>query len=188
MHPFGPEDPEAWERLFTDQESRCHIIQLMGFVRDSAQLITEFTLFDLYWYYRSYGSKDNPKIIVLDEVQNLDHGIDSPLGKMLTEGRKFGISLILATQTLSNLNKDEQDRLFQASHKLFFRPADTELRRFAQILSDVTGEKSDDWVNRLASLQRGECYSIGPVLNSSTGRLEVNRTFKIRIHALEERD
>ncbi len=188
MQPFGPEDPEAWERLFTDQESRCHIIQLMGFVKDSAQLITEFALFDLYWYYRSWGSKDNPKVIVLDEVQNLDHGIESPLGKMLTEGRKFGISLILATQTLSNLNKDEQDRLFQASHKLFFKPADTELRRFAQILSDVSGEKPDEWVTRLASLKRGECYSMGPVLNNSTGRLEVNKPFKIRIQALEERE
>lgn len=187
MHPFGPEDPEAWERLFTERESRCHIIQLMGFVKDSAQLITEFALFDLYWYYRSCGSKDNPKVIVLDEVQNLDHGDKSPLGTMLTEGRKFGISLILATQTLSNLNRDEQDRLFQASHKLFFKPADTELRRFAQILSDVSGEKPEEWVNRLASLQRGECYSLGPVLNSSTGSLVVNKPFKIRIQALEDR-
>lgn len=187
MNPFGKEDAESWERLFTDLESRCHIIQLMGFVKDSARLITEFALFDLYWYYRSCGNKDNPKVIVLDEVQNLDHGLDSPVGKMLTEGRKFGISLILATQTLSNLDKDEQDRLFQASHKLFFKPADTELRRFAQILSDATGEKADEWISRLASLKRGECYSMGPVLNELNGKMEVSRTFKIRIRALEDR-
>ena len=77
--------------------------------------------------------------------------------------------------------------MFQASHKLFFKPADTELRRFAQILSDVSGEKPEEWVNRLASLQRGECYSLGPVLNSSTGSLVVNKPFKIRIQALEDK-
>ena len=125
-------------KAFTDTESRCHIIQLAGFTRDTAQLITEFSLYDLYWYYRANGNKDNPKIIVLDEIQNLDHRLDSPLGKMLTEGRKFGISLILATQTLSNLSRDEKDRLFQASHKLFFKPADTEVRTFANILADAT--------------------------------------------------
>ena len=48
------------------------------------------------------------KYVVLDEVQNLDHRQGSPLEKMLREGRKFGVSLILATQTLSNLKKEEQ--------------------------------------------------------------------------------
>lgn len=187
LNPFGKEDVHSWERLFTDTESRCHIIQLAGFTRDTAQLITEFSLYDLYWYYRANGNKDNPKIIVLDEIQNLDHRLDSPLGKMLTEGRKFGISLILATQTLSNLSRDERDRLFQASHKLFFKPADTEVRTFANILADATNTRSDEWINRLSSLKRGECYSLGPALNRSTNKLEIGKYFKIRITPLEQR-
>ena len=187
MNPFGEEDPESWEKLFQDDSSRCHIIQLAGFMKDAARLITEFSLIDLYWYYRASGSKDRPKVIVLDEIQNLDHRLDSPLGQFLTEGRKFGISLILATQTLSNLDKDERDRLFQASHKLFFKPADTEIRSFAQILADATGLKNEEWVRRLTSLKRGECYSLGPAVNEATGTFEVNRYFKIRIKALEDR-
>ena len=135
MKPFGEEEPESWERIFQDTTSRCHIIQLAGFMKDPCRLITEFSLIDLYWYYRARGSKDNPKVIVLDEIQNLDHRLDSPLGQFLTEGRKFGISLILATQTLSNLDKDERDRLFQASHKLFFKPADTEIRLLPRYLA-----------------------------------------------------
>jgi DNA phosphorothioation-dependent restriction protein DptH len=187
MNPFGEEDPESWEKLFQDDSSRCHIIQLAGFVKDAARLITEFSLVDLYWYYRASGSKDKPKVIVLDEIQNLDHRLNSPLGQFLTEGRKFGISLILATQTLSNLDKDERDRLFQASHKLFFKPADTEIRSFAQIFADATGLKNEEWVRRLTSLKRGECYSLGPAVNEATGTFEVNRYFKIRIKALEDR-
>ncbi|HHV42033.1 MAG TPA: ATP-binding protein, partial [Clostridiaceae bacterium] len=150
MNPFGQEDEESWEKIFTDVDSRCHIIQLLGFTRDSAQLITEFSLFDFYWYYRANGNKDRPRVVVLDEIQNLDHRLDSPLGQLLTEGRKFGISLILATQTMSNLGKDERDRLFQASHKLFFKPADTEVRSFAQVLADSTNKPQAEWIERLS--------------------------------------
>jgi len=185
MKPFGTEDPESWEKLFNDDQSRGHILQLAGFSKDAAQLITEFSLIDLYWFYRGRGNQALPRVIILDEIQNLDHRLESPLGKFLTEGRKFGISLILATQTLSNLDKDEKDRLFQASHKLFFRPADTELRSYAQILENAVAEKSDTWVTRLAALKKGECYSLGPSMNSH-GQLE-SKAFKIRIASLEER-
>lgn len=187
MNPFGQEDPESWEKPFNDQESRCHVIQLAGFARDTARLITEFSLIDLYRYYRASGSKDQPRVIVLDEVQNLDHSLDSPLGQLLTEGRKFGISLILATQTMSNLDKDQRDRLFQASHKLFFRPADTELRSFAQLLESATGERSEDWERRLSSLGKGECYSLGPAVNESSQTLDTKKYFRIRITSLRER-
>ena len=187
MNPFGQEDEESWERIFADADSRCHIIQLAGFPRDSARLITEFSLFDFYWYYRANGHKDRPRVVVLDEIQNLDHKLDSPLGQLLTEGRKFGVSLILATQTMSNLSKDQRDRLFQASHKLFFRPADTEVRSFAQILSDATNQPQSEWVDRLASLKRGECYSLGHSLNERVQKLEVGDGFRIRVEPLEAR-
>ena len=187
MNPFGQEDPDSWEKLFLDPDSRCHVIQLAGFSKDYARLITEFFLIDLYWYYRTRGSKDKPRVIILDEIQNLDHSLESPLGQFLTEGRKFGISLILATQTLSNLSKDERDRLFQASHKLFFKPADTEIKAFAQLLADATSESQDSWVQRLSGLKRGECFSLGYAFNPGTNKLEVNRAFKIKIKPLEER-
>lgn len=185
--PFGMEDPQSWERIFSDDQSRCHIIQLAGFMKEFARLITEFSLIDLYRYYRAQGDKNRPKVVVLDEIQNLDHRLESPLGQFLTEGRKFGIALVLATQTLSNLGKDERDRLFQASHKLFFKPADTEIRSYAGILADATGEKSDEWVSRLTSLKRGECYSLGFALNDRTGILEPNKWFKIKISEIETR-
>ena len=186
-NPFGHEDPNSWEKLFLDPLSRCHIIQLAGFPKDSARLITEFSLIDLYWYYRGRGSEDDPRIIVLDEIQNLDHRLESPLGQLLTEGRKFGISLILATQTLSNFTKDQKDRLFQASHKLFFKPADTEIKSYAQLLADATSYDQEHWVQQLSGLRRGECYSLGHAYNPVTGKLEVNKANKIRIKSLEER-
>jgi DNA phosphorothioation-dependent restriction protein DptH len=186
QNPFGEEDSESWERLFTDTAHRCHIIQLAGFMKDAARLVTEFSLIDLYWFYRSRGTQHCPRVIVLDEVQNLDHREESPLAQLLREGRKFGFSLILATQIMSNLDKDEKDRLFNAAHKLFFRPADTEIRTYADIAAVSTGEKPDVWLTKLAGLKKGECYSLGPSLNEATGKLDV-KAFRIRISSLATR-
>ena len=117
---------------------------------------------------------------------NLDHREETPLAQLLREGRKFGFSLILATQTMSNLEKDQRDRLFNAAHKLFFRPTDTELRTYADIAAMTTGEKIDIWKTRLASLKKGECYSLGPSLNEATGRLE-SKAFRVQVTPLGER-
>jgi len=186
QNPFGSEEEGSWEELFTDMTNHCHIIQLAGFMRDVSRLITEFSLIDLYWYYRSRGTQHTPKVIVLDEVQNMDHREDSPLAQFLREGRKFGFSLILATQIMSNLSKDERDRLFNAAHKLFFKPADTEMRSYAEIAAMSTGEKVDIWIKRLSALKKGECYSLGPSLNESTEHLEV-KAFHIAITSLGDR-
>ncbi|SHE49820.1 ATP-binding protein [Desulforamulus putei] len=192
LRPFVDTNPlgagsSSWEELFTDLQNRCHVIQLVGFAPDMARLITEFVLLDLYWYYRSCGNEARPRPVVLDEVQNLDHAEGGSLAGMLREGRKFGLSLLLATQTLSNLKQEERDRLFQAAHKLFFRPADTELRSFANIIAHATGERPEDWVDRLANLGRGECYSLGYVWRESDGKLKGNHYVKIKVTALTER-
>ena len=165
---FNNNNSQNWQTIFNDDTSRTNIIQLASLSRDIMQLATEFTLWDLYSYACSYGNKSKPLPIVLDEVQNLDHRLESPLGKMLTEGRKYGISLILATQTLSMLSKDEQDRLFQASHKLFFAPAETEIQSYAKLLEQaVPGSSKKAWLDELAKLKKGECISVGLHMNES---------------------
>ena len=165
---FSSDSNKSWESVFTNNENKTTVMQLVSLSHDISMLCTEFLLWDLYSYACSYGSKNNPIPIVLDEVQNLDHRLESPLGKMLTEGRKFGVSLILATQTLSMLRKDEQDRLFQASHKLFFAPAKTETKTYAKILElSVPGTKQTDWENQLADLDKGQCLSVGYHLDRS---------------------
>jgi len=186
QNPFGREDPESWERWFNDALHRCHVVQLAGFVKDASRLVTEFSLIDLYWFYRGVGTQGKPRVVVLDEVQNLDHRDESPLAQLLREGRKFGFSLVLATQIMSNLDKDERDRLFLAGHKLFFRPADTEMRSYAEIASTSTGDKVDVWQKRLAGLKKGECYSLGPSLNEASDKLEM-KAFKIQITSLGDR-
>jgi len=159
---------DGWEGIYKSEQPTTRLIQLATLSRDIWRLATEFILWDLYSYVCAHGNKNSPLPIVLDEVQNLDQKLDSPLGKMLTEGRKYGLSLILATQTLSNLKKDEQDRLFQAAHKLFFAPAETEIDSYAKLLEQaVPASNKKAWLQELAKLKKGECISVGLHMNAN---------------------
>jgi DNA phosphorothioation-dependent restriction protein DptH len=187
--PFSGSGDMGWERILTDTANRCHIFQFFKVDRHTARAMIEFVLWDLYVFARSFGTERTPRVVVLDEVQNLDLGLEAPVGKFLTEGRKFGLSLIMATQTLNNLKGDRLSRLFQAAHKLFFRPSDNELADHAKLLQNAApGEGStQEWIARLSSLYRkGECWSLGPALNERTGKIET-RVYRVRIPKLEER-
>lgn len=183
---FSENQNKAWEEMLLTEGHWVHVLQLVALNRDIQKIITEFTLWDLWDYAQNFGSKDKPIPVVLDEIQNLDHRSDSPIDKMLREGRKFGLSMILATQTTSQFNQEQRDRLFQAGHKLFFKPANTEVDRFAQILSQATaGISKAEWVQRLNKLEKGQCWSLGPV-EKSNGAL-VDEPVLVSITALPER-
>ncbi|CAB1073584.1 Cell division protein FtsK [Olavius algarvensis Delta 1 endosymbiont] len=186
MKLFQAEDQDNWKKLYGEINHRVNVMQLAGVPRDLSRITTEFVLWDLYDYAANSGDKNTPLPITLDEIQNLDHRLEAPLGKFLTEGRKFGLSLILATQTLSNLKADQKDRLFQASHKLFFQPAETEIKEYAKILEVSQGERASQWIERLTKLKKGECYSLGPSMNPKSGILE-DKAFKIKIMSFHDR-
>ena len=185
--PFSKELNSSWEGIFSNNESRCHIFQLAGVDKETSRILIEFILWDLYAYACNSSTEKTPKVIVLDEVQNLDQTLEAPLGKILTEGRKFGLCLIAATQTLSNLDKDQQARLFQAGHKLFFGPNAPEANQYAELVMQVANSGTkEQWKSKLMSLRKGECLSIGPVFNEKNGefRTEVH---KIKISSLADR-
>jgi DNA phosphorothioation-dependent restriction protein DptH len=184
--PFRPGEESAWEGMLSSQSNWVHVLQLKGLAREIQKMVTEFALWDLWDYVQNSGSKDRPIPVVLDEIQNLDHSSDSPIDKMLREGRKFGLSLMLATQTTSQFNQEQRDRLFQAGHKLIFKPATTEIDRFAQLLSQSpTGLSKAEWGQRLASLEKGECWSLGRVLKSGGSFKE--EAVRVSVTPLEER-
>lgn len=184
--PFRAGTDSAWEDMLGSPDHGVHVLQLKGLAREIQRMVTEFVLWDLWDYAQNAGNKDRPLPIVLDEIQNLDHGSDSPIDKMLREGRKFGIALILATQTTSNFNAEQRDRLFQAGHKLFFKPAETETGRITDILSKATpGVSRADWADRLARLEKGQCWSLGPSPQPN-GAFKQTAT-QVKITALEQR-
>lgn len=184
--PFSNEQGSGWQQIF-EGSSPSHILQLTNLSKEVQRLIAEFALWDFFAYATRFGSKDRPLPVVLDEMQNLDHRSDRAIEKLLREGRKFGVGMILATQTISNFNKEQRSRLFQCAQKLFFKPAETERREFAQILADVSpGRSRDDWIMELSKLSKGECWAIGPQ-RQSAGRPMRREPVKLRIAAMDTR-
>ena len=185
--PFTKAKNTSWQDVFDSQEHLCNVFQLAGVDKDTSRILIEFILWDLYAYACNSSTEKTPKVIVLDEVQNLDQKLDAPLGKILTEGRKFGLCLIAATQTLSNLDKEARARLFLAGHKLFFGPSVEETGQYADIVMQLANSGTkEQWKAKLMSLQKGECLSIGPVLNEKTGELRAE-VHKLKISSLAER-
>lgn len=180
--PFSPGIGSGWENIYSGNQL-VHILQLTSLSSEIQKLITEFALWDLFAYATRHGNKNKPLPVVLDEMQNLDHRNNQALDKLLREGRKFGVGLILATQTISNFDKEQKGRLFQAGHKLFFKPAETERQAFAQILADTSQSRTKtEWIAELSKLNKGECWSIGPRRVIETG---VIRREPVKLKVLE---
>ena len=115
----------------------------------------------------------NKVICSLDEFQHLSIKKDSTLRTILREGRRFNLSLLLATQTLSIFNTAEIAMLNQTATRLLFRPNDNDLKKIAQT---IDFEQTNYWKNELSNLQVGECIAIG---NKNVCGCEISRPLKL---------
>lgn len=159
IDPFDYEAENQWEKYFAPG-GNITIIQLAGYDQDEIKrLMAEFILWDL-WYYTQDGVKDKAIPVVLDEAQNLDFSDGSPSAKILREGRKFGWSAWFATQTFNNFSKEELSILDNAGTKVYFSPAESELKVIAGRIGSADSEK-------LRALQKGQCLVIGQFLQEN---------------------
>ena len=181
-NPFTtPQDTAGWKKLYSMEPACNHVFQLASIPELWAAGIIEFVLWDLFFYAQRNGNPAHPSLIVLDEIQNLSLNSGSPVDKILREGRKFGIGLIAATQSLSGI-KQSLSTLNQAAYKLYFRPADNEMAECGKQLYDVDSSYSaTEWKELLSRLKRGECFIVG----SSITRERPVRFVKIA--SMEER-
>ena len=87
----------SWEKIIKSGNS-IFIVQLKGLEGKTSKVVTEFLLWDLYNYLVSEGPRPLRLFCVLDEAHNLSFEKDSPVDKLVREGRKFGLGLIFASQ------------------------------------------------------------------------------------------
>lgn len=122
-------------------------------------VIVDLLLFDEFRTASQGGQP--PRYIYIDEMQNLSIDKDCYLGKILTEGRKYSLNVILASQSIREFNASERTMLCQANHKLFFHPALLEVKYYAELLSSPQhrAEISD----LLRNLDVGQCVFQGPI-------------------------
>ncbi len=117
--------------------------------------------------------------------KNLSHGEKSPSAKILTEGRKFGISGWYATQFMKpQLTDDEIQRLQQAGQKLYFCPPDDGVMTIARNI-DITAQGAKEWSERLKKLKKGECVTCGNMVRNE--RWSKYEPKAIKVTSLQER-
>lgn len=185
LDPFVMNEEFNWNELRDKKDGVIYIMQFDGYSRDVQVLLTELLLWDIWNFSVKTGDESKPFILVMDEAQNLSHSEKSPSGKILTEGRKFGISGWYATQFMKpQLTDDEIQRLQQSGQKLYFCPPDDGVETVAKSI-DITPQGKKDWSERLKKLKKGECVTYGNmVVNNKWTKYEPKQ---IKVPSLQER-
>ena len=184
-NPFDYEKSFDWSFL-EKEKGKVFIIQLTGYSPDVQKMITEFILWDLWYYKLQHGRKDLPFPVILDESQRLDFSSDSPSAKILVEGRKFGWSGWFATQFMKGgFSTDQISRLQNSAVKIFFAPMESEIQSIAASITQDTTERKE-WETKLSNLKKGQCIIYGPILNKE-GNLLPSKPYLVEITPLEHR-
>ncbi|MFI5461336.1 MAG: helicase HerA domain-containing protein [Isosphaerales bacterium] len=87
----------AWSDILR-ADNRAVIIQLKGLEHSLERAVTEFLLWNLIGFIEALGPGPLRCFVILDEAHKLSFSPGSPVEKLLREGRKFGLGLILASQ------------------------------------------------------------------------------------------
>lgn len=95
---------------------------------------------------------------VLDELQYLSCAENSSLAALLREGRKFDVSVLMATQFINNYENGQLQVLLQAANLVIFKPTVDEIVRVAKC---IDRKKCKDWEKILGNLRRGEAVLKG---------------------------
>ena len=80
----------------------------------------------------------------------------STLFQILREGRKFQLSVLLATQTLNTFERWQCAVIIQAGTRLYFRP---DLKNIEKILGEDS--VNEDFWCKIKKFQRGDCVAVG---------------------------
>jgi DNA phosphorothioation-dependent restriction protein DptH len=162
-----------WERFIASQGS-VFVIQLKGLEQSLERAVTEFLLWNLIGFIESLGPGPMRCFAVLDEAHKLAFSAGSPTEKLLREGRKFGIGVILASQQAEDFNSVA---FSNTATKLVFQIADDKSIVSRQLAKKVAGLQAFAEIAELITrLPRG----CGYFLTQNVGRV-------VRIQPIEER-
>ena len=100
-----------------------------------------------------------PTFLYLDELSNFPLHQTSALGKILNEGRKYGLYCLLVAQSIRNFKAEQRILLQQCKYAMYFQSADDEIRMCARLISSSGGTKL---TSMLKSLQVWRVPSLRP--------------------------
>ena len=146
---------KSWGEFLKNQNGMI-VISSAALSGSGGSALVDMLLMSLFYYQRN--NPDRHIAVVIDEVQNQNCGKGSAIEQVLKEGRKYHMSLIYATQYLSETNKERMKTMNNAGMKVYLHPDSTSAKSIARTLNIPAG--------RLNSMKQGECYVDGTLYNN----------------------
>jgi DNA phosphorothioation-dependent restriction protein DptH len=145
----------SWEKILSEG-GHTYIVQLKGLENLLQRVVTELLLWNLIGYIENMGPGDLRCMVLLDEAHRLSFASNSPVEKLLREGRKFGIGVILASQQPEDFSSVA---FANTASKLIFNVTDERGAVARQIARKSGGRSFLDLVRQIGGFGRGEaCF------------------------------
>lgn len=140
------------------RKGAINIISLEGINPSAQKELTEILFSFLWRKVRIMDNKDEKICLVVDEFQHFLKYQNSVLLEMLRESRKYGVNIILATQSVSGFSQNTLGAVNQTAVQLYFRPAVSDMKKIAEMIDT---ENSSRWLLKLKQLRVGESIATG---------------------------
>ena len=155
----------TWKDM-AEADGKVFIIQLKGLEHSLERVVTEFLLWNLIGFIESIGPGPLKCFAVLDEAHKLAFDAGSPVEKLLREGRKFGIGLILASQQPEDFSSVA---FSNTATKLIFQVTDEDSKISRQISRKLRdGHSFEEIRQTITKLPRGVAYVVSENLGYIT--------------------
>lgn len=161
---FGNYKTGGWRELFQHQKP-IQILSLSGFPPMERKIIAELLLEDLHNYLVECGPGQNDFVLILDECQNLRLTSNMPTAFFLSQGRKYGCGVWLATQSPDYFKRDELVQLYQPALVLNFQPNADERSKICRKLAKTEKERLK-LLSMFEQLERGQFVASGRFLTT----------------------
>jgi len=134
----------------------CVILQLAGLESSLEAIVTEFLLWNLVGFVEALGPGPLRCFVVLDEAHKLSFDRGSPTEKLLREGRKFGVGVVLASQQPEDFSAVA---FANTATKLVFQVADDRFAVSKRLQRKLAyGRSIENLSATVTGLPRGSAY------------------------------
>jgi len=166
----------AWSKML-ESKNMVFVIQLKGLEHSLERAVTEFLLWNLIGYAEALGPGGLRCFVVLDEAHKLSFAPGSPVERLLREGRKYGLGIILASQQADDFSPVA---FSNTATKIVFQVADEGGNISRQLARKVKNNHSFNQIYQvITKLPRGNAYVVtdnhGAVVSIAAFEERVNR-------------
>lgn len=113
---------------------KINILDFSGINPTAQREMVEIMLSFMWKKLRTESKKENRICLVVDECQHFLTG-NSILLEMLRESRKFGVNIILSTQSNAGFTSTVMSAVNQTAVQLYFRPSVLDMKKVANIIA-----------------------------------------------------